>query len=541
MIIQCEQCNTKFRLDDSKVTDKGVKVRCAKCKHVFTVRSERPPVEEQADFGAMLEQSTAAAASVPPPSASPPEPEPSFDMPDFGQSADADKTVMFGAAGDAPPSEQSPSFSLDMPEPEPSASFDASMFEPEAEADKTVMFTAGASAVPATDSFAMPDDQFNMSDLEGDNAFATAGAPPAASSDEMDFGSFDFGADAQEADRTVIAPPQAVSVEKAQPAQPPAASAAVPEESFDFGDNLFGEAVAPAPVEEPADAIKFDFQMDDFADSMGVESATSSPSATGAFAAAAADEPFSLGEIDFGDELTSVAVQQVNPDELKPAQDLFFAPIGDVPAKEAENHGEGTLKPSSAALPTTAAPDEELPPLSITSRRKQSPLLTGLAATLGVVVVAVLGYFGYGMLAGDKDRAPQAVAGKISIRGVAAAFVKNKAVGELLVISGEAVNEFKEPRASIQVKGVVFGANGQTLANKTAYCGNPLTKEQLAALPLDKIEAAMANQFGDSLANLEVAPAKAIPFVVVIANPPAAAKDFGVEVAGSTVATGKQQ
>ena len=37
MIIQCEQCRTKFKLDDSKVADKSIKVRCARCRHVFTV------------------------------------------------------------------------------------------------------------------------------------------------------------------------------------------------------------------------------------------------------------------------------------------------------------------------------------------------------------------------------------------------------------------------------------------------------------------------------------------------------------------------
>ncbi len=45
MIIQCEKCQTKFRLDDSRVTDKGVKVRCTKCKNVFTVRKEEPEAE----------------------------------------------------------------------------------------------------------------------------------------------------------------------------------------------------------------------------------------------------------------------------------------------------------------------------------------------------------------------------------------------------------------------------------------------------------------------------------------------------------------
>lgn len=46
MIVQCDACNTKFRLDDSKVKDKGVKVRCTKCQNVFTVMPPSPsPVE----------------------------------------------------------------------------------------------------------------------------------------------------------------------------------------------------------------------------------------------------------------------------------------------------------------------------------------------------------------------------------------------------------------------------------------------------------------------------------------------------------------
>ncbi|NIN01181.1 MAG: hypothetical protein GTO24_24735, partial [candidate division Zixibacteria bacterium] len=38
MRIVCESCKTCFRLDDSKISDNVVKVRCSKCKHVFTVR-----------------------------------------------------------------------------------------------------------------------------------------------------------------------------------------------------------------------------------------------------------------------------------------------------------------------------------------------------------------------------------------------------------------------------------------------------------------------------------------------------------------------
>ena len=157
-----------------------------------------------------------------------------------------------------------------------------------------------------------------------------------------------------------------------------------------------------------------------------------------------------------------------------------------------------------------------------------------------MLVISVVGYLGYSSLSTLKETAAPET-GKIGVRAVKAAYIVNDEAGELLVISGEALNEYPEPRAALQVKVTVFDATGQSIATKTAYGGNPLTEEQLKSLPLDKIEAAMTNQFGDSLANMEVAPGKAISFVVVLANLPKGVKDFGVQSAGSTVATGKQQ
>lgn len=49
MIIQCAQCKARFRLDDSKVSDAGIKVRCSKCKHIFVVKKEAPVEESDLD------------------------------------------------------------------------------------------------------------------------------------------------------------------------------------------------------------------------------------------------------------------------------------------------------------------------------------------------------------------------------------------------------------------------------------------------------------------------------------------------------------
>ena len=37
MIVQCEFCEAKYNLEDSKITPEGVKVRCVKCQHIFAV------------------------------------------------------------------------------------------------------------------------------------------------------------------------------------------------------------------------------------------------------------------------------------------------------------------------------------------------------------------------------------------------------------------------------------------------------------------------------------------------------------------------
>ncbi len=52
MVIQCEKCDTRFRLPDEKLKPEGVKVRCSHCKEVFTVYppSADAPAAEEFDF-----------------------------------------------------------------------------------------------------------------------------------------------------------------------------------------------------------------------------------------------------------------------------------------------------------------------------------------------------------------------------------------------------------------------------------------------------------------------------------------------------------
>lgn len=492
MIIKCEKCRTRFRLNDSRVTDKGVKVRCTKCKHVFTVRKEESETGTFEPEGAL----TGFASAVLPgnvPSAAP------EDQP-FAAETARNAPVDFGVFEDTPARS------------EPA---DASLFEPS---------TFDSSALSGVS------DELPVSGAE----VAPPASLEAAAAGEVDFSGFDFGDTESEPD---ITPPSALSVDDftADNAIEPAPAAPRKEvpQGLDFSDDdMFGAVVQSSP-EASSDTISFDFEGDSFAESMDMSGQDSSGRGGTLFSLdTPGDAPFNLGEIDFGDELTSVAVQQVNPEDLKPSQEVLFAPLAEARGKAADKDL------TRAFLGEDSAGDQgELPPLSIASRRRQSPLFGGLIAVAALLLISALGYFGYSSFSAPKETAATE-SGKISVRAVNAAFIKNVEAGELLVISGEALNEYPDPRAALQVKVNLYDATGQSIATKMAYGGNPLTEEQLKSLPLDNIEAAMANQFGDSLANMEVAPGTAIPFVVVLANLPKGVKDFGVQSAGSTVATG---
>jgi predicted Zn finger-like uncharacterized protein len=452
MIIQCEQCQTKFKLDDSKVADKSIKVRCARCKHVFSVAGMQD--------SALFRQNT----------------------PVFQIEEDLDVTT-------EPSLETTLNFEPDRPSP---------------------------------------------ADDDADFSFPSAESPVTG---DLDFGAFDFSGDSV---KPVDAAPALDFTDKAVK-QGRAASPAKEEfGGLDFsGDDMFGDVVSTSPEEESSESISFDVGMEGFADSMGVKSSAAGQGTSPASQDQTSEAPFSLDDIDFGDELTSVAVQQVSTEELKPSQDQLFAPLVMAQAKPALGSDAGTPDTTSAA-----SAQEEPAPLSITSRRKEGERKSGMLVFMGIIIAGLVIFYavwGYKTLTEDKGQISTQEAGRITVRSVEASYIKNKIAGDLLVISGEAVNEYNKPRAAIQIRGIVYGAAEEELSSKSAFCGNPLTEEQLATMTMDKIEAAMANQFGDSLSNMEVAPGDAIPFVIVLPKPAAGATDYGVEPVGSTVATGKEK
>ncbi|MDD2499407.1 MAG: DUF3426 domain-containing protein [Geobacter sp.] len=545
MIIQCEQCRTKFKLDDERVSDKGVKVRCAKCRNVFVVRKDlaqaAAPTEVVPDLAAVTAPPVVAAdetvrmsftpAPEPEVAAFAAEPEVAFDFGatpeaaapeaaasfDFGQAdAAADSGFDFGDV----------SFTTEAPAAAPAAvDFgEMTMVMPKKQtAEQPVEFgfdfsdaTPAPSTVSATDTAtfdfgdaftAAPDSTAQKSTFD----FGDQGSAAVPETGEIDLGGFDFG-DAPAA--ASVAPTSIAATDFSDFTAATSPKSAGAESSFSFDE------AAPQPAAASVDG--FDFSGVDFSE--GKTPAPATPQV----------DTFSLNDMDFSSDTAAVAVDAT---ATAPAGSTLFAPVEESVARQQE-----PAKPDISFEAPAGA--EEQPPLPITSRRRQSSTLSILIGIITVLVLAVLGYVAYTFIGGNpsslsifgKGSAP-VEDGRITVQNVKAYFIPKAAAGELLVITGEALNGYTKPRAALQLKGMVYGANNQAVATKTAYAGNLLTREQLTEMPAEKIEATMNNQFGDSLTNLEVQPGKTIPFTIIIINPPKDGNEFGVEPVGSTVAT----
>jgi len=343
---------------------------------------------------------------------------------------------------------------------------------------------------------------------------------PAAAKQDFEFGEFSFSEEPPLPKEPLVTPeaPQkdtSFSFTEDEPLPTPAPSASKAAEGFHFDDFSF----AAGPVAQPAPAEPFGEVV---------------APAVAASAAAA----------------TVAAVS--GPDLAQASAASSHAPSAPPLALDGEaafDFGLGGAVPTRVPDPYELD-EESLPPLSIASRRKGRSLVTVSIIAVSVLVIVALSGAGFYLLqsgpaAFDKlgigfvakwFGMESAEEGRITVKNQQAAFSQNKEAGELFVVTGEAVNSFRNARASILVKVSIFDKKGAVLLQKTAYCGNRLTAEQLATLPMSKLDSVMNNPFGDSLSNLGVPSGSSIGFVVALPNVPKEAADFGVEVVGSTVA-----
>lgn len=541
MIVQCEQCATRFRLDDAKVGDQGVKVRCSKCRFVFVVKKERrDQVVEEPDFDALL-SGLGGTSSIPVSQ----EPAAPMAAADFSDRETAPDTF----PGQTP--EEVPETPVVSEEPTVSHEDDwLSNFAPES---RESMDTPHEGEIDASDipsetaeaekGIAEPPGWFDTAAPDGEEMVSDAQWP--GSAQETDTESQQEPAGEEISFASEPWPETAPAIDDAADDEPSEAPLHSWESDIEPSEAAMDQP-EPGVVqpEEPVGEFTFEHAVDQGGGDFHSTEESAEPVAPDkdeTEAAPPADEiTWDIDRSEEKKDFVSAAVQRFESQSA-----IASGEEGKESAVQSED-----APPPVADVP--AAPsEEELPPLSIASRRKGSSIFPAAITVVSVLFIIVLAGVGFYML----NEGPTAFnklgiatfakwaglnsgeEGSITLRNTKGEFLNNKEIGDIFVVKGEAVNAYAKPRASIQIKASLYAAQkGQPIMTKTAYCGNLLTREQLVTLPLAKMESIMGNQFGDSLANLGVQPGKAIPFVIVFANVPREAGEFGLEVVGSTVA-----
>ena len=530
MIVQCEACETRFRLADEKIKAGGTKVRCSKCKQVFTVLPAEPePAEGTVDFGSFnmeqvnddeadntgddtgdgtgeesagVDESFARAADHDFPAEKAPEGEVDFsaleqDMDAAGYGDELADDFSFADTSKSSDDETEDIADAFQETPEPSGPVEFAFDEDSDEVQAEAGLKAASAGADAGDSFE-----------SGEFAFDDTEETP-----EESTGSFAFG-DPDDSDAFSFGDEDST------------AKAATEEFSID-DENPFGEEAASEWGEESAgDGMSFDFDEPSFESS--AEPARKSE-----------EGGLQFGEIDFSDDEEPSAAPAFDA-----ADDFSKASLQ--PKLEMETSQEAAPQRSA---PKTSRDPEDRAPLPVPAKTSKGPL-SRVVTLLLLLLLALGGAAGYlymqegalnlstltrylPFLQDYIGEVPaEAPSHQIGINISGSSYVNGKA-GQLLVIQGAAVNNHSTTRSAITIKGVLLDASGQSLLQQTVFCGNFLGEDDLKTMPFTAIEEAMNNQFGDSLSNMNVAAGASIPFTIVFRNLPTGIANINVEVVDS--------
>jgi predicted Zn finger-like uncharacterized protein len=453
MIVQCEQCRAKFRLDESKIKGRGVKVNCTRCNHIFVVLKEAPAADIDVDS-----------------------------LPDGPGGLHLEPTIV---AGEAVPPDT------------------VNISDQNESTEEKISFVQEESDVEDEEKM---DFDFGVVDL--DDASILKGVVPPESESQEPEGSFFYIQEEQ--DQTFFYQEEEQSTQ-----EPDNAQASIVEESV---SNAAFASSTSGYVDQQITPAFNDFEDAEFTSTVKTDQVEEQPATHEEEFWAEPPEPAEPAE-------------PSESSESSESSEPFREPVPLVP------------------VPETQAETEKYKTPAVQSRRRSNSALPAVLTTIAVIfLLAVIGTGIYYKMEGPVALENLGVGfmtewfglevkdtGRIEIKNPVATLIVNKEAGEMLVINGEAVNNFSKPRASIQIKTTLLGSKGEVLAQKTAYCGNYLSPEQLATLPIAKLEAAMSNQSGDALSNLSVGSGKGLPCVVVFNKFPAETAELSVEASSSAV------
>lgn len=508
MVIECSSCHARFKLADDKIKESGTRVRCTKCSEVFTVFPEP---------STPIIQPVVAVPPVPPaPPAPPVPPVPAVITPPQV----ASDALFFSETEESTFSTEMPFTSDDsISQNDNWDQDDNSDFftDPFADDDAESVPTSVSRDAQEEQSFSLPvsdmghdfdfseesELSFSQNSIAQDTGQTTKKDDlsfTGAGENDIDFDDFSAPPSSSPSDEEL----SPFSTETADTEFTLAEGESLSDFSFDVPDSALekpttAQGVGPegAQTEKAFDFNSFSFDTEEKEETEEVVSKSET-------------------KIELAQE------SETEPDHVAVETNLFT--MNDLPAPVER-----------------ATPRPNRTPRTRPRKKKKSPI--GLIVKIIILVVVGLSS-AMGFMNREKihkiyvdlvnkyieGQTRIETTGQITITKLSNDYILNKHEGDLFIIRGEALNDFKDLRSSVLVKGTLYGDNGKILKTQSAYCGNPLQDSTLKNSEFKEILNAMSNELGSNLSNLNVPVGKKIPFTIVFNKPPANIKEFNVEV-----------
>lgn len=496
MIIQCEKCLTKFKLDDSKVTPHGVKVKCKKCSNIFMVFPEKPEEQEL-----KIEFPIETTFTQPSPETAigqNKEEKATFELPSFEMTLDKKE-------GEEKKSEQlsvkkegeSEEFSWEQ--------FNIDLGEKKEEEISSQVSTGEKASISEFDfeSFGevktqeevqtkVPEKEETKQDLELDFDFQKFSQEVTSTEKEAE----DRGEPLSKTLEEFVFEEE--TVEKK------------PTEEFSFEFNL------PEQPKEEQKLVEEEFKRSETPE-IFPPSFDSKFSEEPIFQETGSDkkeETFEAFAKDFVTE-TKEETEQVTD---KPATDEFeFVTTGFSEEKTFEFEPEIKAEQEKEEVAQ--------PPLDFEAIKPERSWLTYIVA---VLVVVLLSGTGVGLIWWQKTKLLE-TEGSFGLSAVKTDFFESKTLEKVFVVKGNVVNGYRVPKSFIKIKATIRSKDNKVLSTKLVFAGNVFSQSEIKELTYPEIEKGLNNKMGKSMMNVDIPPGKSLPFMVIFDKVPQEAANIEVE------------
>lgn len=478
MIIQCDKCSTRFRLDDTRITPNGVKVRCTKCDNVFIVTPPPPPEEVAVEelFGVAPGQQAPEPAAAGGPQ---PKGQPSSSADDRHLSFDFNDGVTKEDPFREPerPAEDKEAGKKDFSFDDLDFSFSSGPSEKEDDGaggpgseDEPGDAGAKAAAGPETRTDEGP----------GDFGFDPGGEPEKDDKDGFDFGFDDLGDETPARDEAAASGDE--TMPEAGPETEPETVAA-------------GPAEAAGPEQDASAQNVIPFQAAAYAKAAGAPSA-------GAGTPSAQDRPVADDEAD--EPFRAVLSRTIDEEET-----VSFGPVG---------RGDDTA--DDEPLDEEEVDFEEAP--------SRAP------SRMGLVVAALVIILGGGIIyfTGVIDRltgmlmppASSQLKG-VEIEAIKGFYEENRNFGRVFVIAALVRNITDEPQEIKAATGIIYDKGGDRIAERSVSPGRIVSADDLKNLGREDLDRAFRDPSGG------VIPARgSVPVMVLFTDSPDGVSEFGLDI-----------